>query len=160
MKRRTTWIIVGSAVVLILAVSLFFRSGGDGDFQGDGPAIYLYDTNSGSLIEGTVDQVPRINEQPARVWATVLTCDTCSEDERYVGYLEMFGGQLASQLESATTRDMARSFIARHQGPESDYMVKRPDDAEWVPGSSDAGQTIISESRQKCATGSARTCYP
>ena len=164
MKRpldRQTLLAIVAGVVLVAAVVGIFAWGGGGEpDRVDNAQVYLYDLDSGELSGGSLDRVPGVQEEPTRVWARVFTCGKDTADERFVGYLERFGGELKSLIQRSQSRDQAFSHIARYQGPAADHQVRAPDGGPWVPANSEAGQRIVRQARARCSPRPAKPCFP
>ncbi|MGE3806777.1 MAG: hypothetical protein AB7K24_19080 [Gemmataceae bacterium] len=111
-----------------------------------GPQAFFYDLNTRELF--VADAVPGPIETasgpfeggPAGVRAHVFACGRCvDKDLRFIAWL------------SKPDKD--------GEGEEA-LLVKRPEDAEWVPVSSPAGARLVNEATQRCDRVQANYCHP
>lgn len=130
-----------AAIVLIVAVVLVIRfvAGGEG---GPTNLSNWYDIDKKQLYGAPGQDTPPMKAPSggegvkARVYANG-SCD--NKDDRFIGYLEKFSEATKAELRGMKSPiDHAEMARIANEGK----MVKRPEDADWVEGNSDAGLEI------------------
>jgi len=143
---------------------------------------WYYDLNSRQLFPGPVGQTPPIaapsgsatDGSPAGVRARVFTCGKCSQSERFIGYLETYSSEMKQRRQAmeervrapqpagpdpSLTMEVIMLETDLRQGLAS--LVKRPEDAAWVPIKSPEGQQIVQAAHRRCgANAVAKPCSP
>ena len=172
-------IIAAAVLVLVASVLMIVR-------QARGPQLppmptheWFYDLNSQKLFSVPIGKTPPIDAPsgpgrdgtPAGVRAYVYSCGTCSESERFIGYLESYPPQVKQRIEQREAQMRAGQPPEIPSSPadvdlDMDIrtglasVVRRPDQPEWVSIRSDAGKKLISEALQRCGGKPPTACPP
>jgi hypothetical protein len=162
-SKQTVMIVV---IVVALGVSLvmLMRSGGSRSTTGnDG---YFYDLTTGELFADTKSQVPPIDAPGGAgkgVRAVVLSCGSCGENDRRIGYLEMLTDAARAGIKAM--QDPATITPQAGQDIEAGTLVALPpdkpgDEPKWVVKTSPAGQRIVHVEQALCSPQLTQHCYP
>lgn len=138
--------------------------------KGVGEVAYYYDLSERRLYTAPTGQIPPLpgvgGASGDGVLAVVYVCGKDpSKGERKVAYLMTYTpelGKLKAQAEQATKGQAEypqqlqdRSWV------NANTLVRTPEDTEWHPISSDAGQAALAVLSRKCEDGSYPTvCSP
>jgi hypothetical protein len=141
-----------AAACLALAIAYAFMGG---DTEELTEYDWWYDLDSKSFFKGPVGDLPPIASKSGPdkgLKAYLYSCSSCDDKaSRFVGYLEMYTPQAKE----------ARSDRAREQVFMAGHMIRRPDDAQWVPFRSGEGKALMSELMSKKCQGKPPTsCIP
>ena len=139
--------LVASGLMLALAAWFFIRHfAANRDAT---PKAFFFDLSEKKLFVGPSDAIPPIRgindvkEDGVKAMVISTNGDGSDKSARKIAYLEMFAPELKAQLEDARARGGSPA-MSRAQAQQF-RLVRRPEDAEWMPLSSRAGQKIINE---------------
>lgn len=132
------------------------------------PTAYFYDLNTGELLILAADTEEPFETKSgpnhgrlAGVRAHVFTCGRCTEDERFVGWLEMPDHAKSEPVIDETAKP-AKIDRAGESPPEpSRILIRSESDPIWVPYHSRAGRRIRDQVERRCGENqSVRYCSP
>lgn len=130
--------------------------------------IWYYDLNTKALFEAP-DGGPRITAasgphdgQPAGVRAYVFSCTSCEDKStHFIGYLETLDATLLQQLKPEDLKGWyGQRGPPQVQGVDEAMMVRRVEDADWVPSQSSQGQDILNLAGKQCPEARSPTFCP
>jgi hypothetical protein len=147
MERGPTFKLVGALILLGVAGWMIWRFlADDGGVSGK---AYFYDLSERRLFTGPRDAVPPIkgvNDAEAdAVRAVVISTNGVATDRsaRRIAYLEKYSPDLKREMEAAqasgTSPQMGRALAQAHR------FVRRVDDPQWHPLTSEEAERIVNE---------------
>lgn len=123
-------------VVLLLLATGMYIAWQSSDHHRAGPVgeAWYYDLSDGTLFAAADAQIPPIDAPSGRyqgVAAHVYTCGTCSDEHRWVAYLETWSDEAKHLIEAAQRGE--RIDPAHYGDVTTDgHLAKRPTDATWT----------------------------
>ena len=95
---------------------------------------WYYDLSDGTLFAATAAQIPPIDSPSGSgqgVTAHVYTCATCSEQDRWIAYLETWSAEAKDLIEAARRGER---IAPAHYGEVTTegHLAKRPSDTAWT----------------------------
>ncbi len=116
---------------------------------------WWYDLDSKSFFQGPVGDLPPIASKSGPdkgLKAYLYTCSSCDDKaSRFVGYLEMYTPEA-----KAVRSDRAREDVFM-----AGQLIRKPDDAQWVPLRSEQGKALMNElMTKKCEGKPPTSCNP
>jgi len=155
MSKQNAIIALLLAVTGIAGVAIYLQLTASAEPPAFSTQVWYYDLNTGQLFAGEEDQYPPIaapsDEAGERsgVRAFVKSCGDCDDpDQRFIGYLMAY-------------QDPDAAAAAEQTGDYVEPLMRRPDDEQWYPESSDAAMALNRELQERCDTPQAlRDCRP
>lgn len=148
--NRTT--AIGIIAALILGTTWFWMLKPGGDVRG----VWFYDLESATLYPASEDvRPPAVAPSGGEgVRAQVYTCTTCSESERFIGYLEKYSEQAKTAMQNDNTPIDPQVLLEGH-------LVRTADGDAWTPLKSAQGDMIVQQAKSRCpADQTIQSCFP
>jgi hypothetical protein len=169
MVNKKKALLLTIALVLAAIVLILNRPGGGRALPGTARSAYYYDLNTGDLFVADASLIPPIDapsgvlrgtdSAKAGVQAYVFSCGSCSPEDRYVAWIEMYDPDVKKTLSeqlSATTHPLANRM---DPGPVSSLVaevnLENPGEVTWIGLNSQKGSSIVRQSVRRCPDGSA-----
>lgn len=176
MNNNSSVVTIVAVVVLVIALGIIVMTSKGPGRSGYIVDIYFFDLNTGKVFIGKSDQRPPIatdsgpttDGKKAGVLAYISACGECKNYNGMTVDELKAAGAFVSRLEKFTDQALAAMEAAEsgQNGAPIDYdmmnaiVIKRPQDANWVPLESAAGMRILSEQETLCPGGAVMTCLP
>ncbi len=176
LDRKKILLVVISLILTLAAILLVANPlGKDRPLPGTARNVYYYDLNTGELFVADAGLISPIDAPSgvlqgttrgkAGVKAYVFTCGTCSPEDRYVAWIEMYtpeAQQTLSEQTSETKHPLANRMGASPASPlVAQVNPADPKNVTWVGLNSQKGSSIVRQSAKRCPDGSAAIpCMP
>lgn len=158
---KTTGVIAIGAFILAIGFLITHYVHSNQRTKGD---LWFYDVKAKRLFPASDLSVPPINSPSGPgtgVRAQVFSCGDCSEQNRFIAYLEMLtpDGKQAVEAQMKSSGSQTGIGFALEKLPFA-VLVRSPDDEAWYPQSSSEGQAIVDAGRLKGGCPHPRPCVP
>lgn len=174
-RKKTLLLAISLVTALAAALLLVNPLAKDRPLPGTARSVYYYDLNTGDLFVADAGLIPPIDapsgmlqgttSTKAGVLAYVFTCGSCSPQDRYVAWIEMYtpeAQQALSEQISKKTHPLANRIGS---APAASLVAQvnpaAPGDVKWLGLNSQKGSSIVRQSARRCPNGSAAIpCLP